>query len=243
MSGFATFTVVRYRPAVAVLGAMHMATQRPRLQRELGLRFFRLMGAGAGIGFSARPDPTVWALVCAWDSTADWERFAAGSAVMRQYAERGEESYTLLLEPLSAHGAWGGVQPFAFDPAATARAADEPVVVLTRAALRLSRAHRFWGQVGAVDDTLRGNPDLLLSFGVGEAPWFLQSTVSVWRSADGMKAWAYRDGPHREVVRRTRAEGWYREELFARFRLVGTRGTWGGADPLATLAVDPIPPA
>jgi hypothetical protein len=232
LSGFATFTAVRYRPAAAVLGALHLATQRPRLQREPGLRFFRLMGAGAGIGFSARPDPTVWALLCAWDTAADWERFATDSVVIRQYETRGSESYTLLLEPLSAHGAWGGTQPFDVEPGAST-GDGEPVVVLTRAALRLRRALRFWGQVASVDGTLRGNPDLLLSFGVGEAPWLLQSTVSVWRSAEAMKAWAYRDGPHREVVRRTRAEGWYREELFARFRLAGTRGTWGGADPLA----------
>ena len=230
MSALAVLTVVRYRRGRAVLGAWHMAAQRPLLARIPGLRFARLLGTGRGIGFSAVPDFLTWALFTVWEDAEAWERFAAESRVMRQYRARGDEVYSILLSPVAAHGRWGGVEPFGAvvgraDPAA-------PVAVLTRATIRPSRLLRFWSRVAPVDATLRGHPDLLLSFGVGEAPYLRQATLSVWRSAAAMQAWAYGNAAHAETVRRTRDEGWYSEELFARFRLLGTRGTWHGGEPL-----------
>jgi heme-degrading monooxygenase HmoA len=233
MSGaVASFTVVRYRPAAAVAGAWQMIAQRPLLAREPGLRFARLLGTGAGIGFSLVPQPRVWALLAAWESRAAWERFDAASPVMRQYRARGTETYTLLLHPVQSHGQWDGTEPFSPLPPSPAFGGGAPVAVLTRATLRLRRALRFWRRVPGVDATLRGHPDLLVSFGFGEVPWVRQGTLSVWRSAAAMRGWAYGSEEHREVVRRTRDEGWYAEELFARFLVLGTRGGWGGSDPL-----------
>ncbi|MDQ3557266.1 MAG: hypothetical protein M3409_10905 [Gemmatimonadota bacterium] len=239
MTPLATFSAVRYAGARQLLGAMHMATQRPRLRGVRGLRFAKLMGSGSGIGFNARPDPSLWALFAVWESPDDWVRFRDESMVMRQYRERGEEIYSLLLRPVASHGRWSGCEPFGTLPDSPTPAPDEPLVVLTRAAIRLRRLVHFWSQVPSVDATLRGHPELLLSFGVGEAPWIRQATLSVWRSDAGMRSWAYGSPHHREVVRRTREEGWYTEELFARFRLVGREGGIGGADPLREIAAAP----
>jgi hypothetical protein len=232
VSGVATLTLVRYSPARAVLGAARVATDAPRLRRTPGLRFFRTMGTGGGIGFSVKPDLRTWALFAAWETERDWERFRAGSPLLRRH-EGGEETFSLVLAPVAAHGRWAGLEPFGALPPGGDVGPDEPVAVLTRATLRTSRALRFWSRVAPVDRTLRAEPELLASFGFGEVPWLRQGTLSVWRTRAAMEAWAYRTPEHMETVRRTREEGWYAEELFARFRVLRSHGTVRGSDPLA----------
>ncbi len=77
---------------------------------------------------------------------------------------------------------------------------------------------------------------MLFKAGVGEVPWLHQVTFSVWPDAASMAAFARADGPHAAAIRSVRAEGWFAEELYARFTLRAHSGSWGGADPLARAA-------
>lgn len=238
MSTVATLTVVRYSPARAVLGAVRVATDARRLARTPGLRFAMSMGTGSGIGFSAKPDLRTWALFATWESADAWDRFRAASPLLRRHDAR-EEVYSLLLAPAGAHGRWGGAEPFGPLGGVSPLTDDEPAAVLTRARIRPTRARRFWSRVAPVDHTLRDRPGLLLTLGFGEVPWLRQGTLSVWRTRAAMEAWAYGTPAHAETVRRTREEGWYAEELFARLRFLRSYGTLRGRDPLASLRAAP----
>ena len=234
MGAVASFSITRY-PARRAPGAMAgMVTGRRALAATPGLRFARQLGTGAGSSMGFGADLRRWATFAVWEDEAALEAFLSDSAVAARWQVRGEETWTVRLRPLSAWGAWGGARPLREVGAEVdGQEGDAPVAVLTRARIGVRHWRAFSRSVPPVEAHLRAQPGLLAVLGIGEAPVGLLATFSLWRSAADLEGFAHGGGPHAEVVRRTRAEGWFSEELFARFRPYGSTGTWEGRDPLA----------
>jgi spheroidene monooxygenase len=71
--------------------------------------------------------------------------------------------------------------------------------------------------------------------GIGEVPLLHQVTFSIWPDTASMAAFARADGPHAQAIRAVREGQWFSEELYARFRILGDLGSWGGGSPLTRL--------
>lgn len=205
-----------------------MGMGRRAMARTPDIGFWKLCGSGTGEGFTPKPNFSVYAILATWPDEATAQRETA-RGVFDRYRDKSVEDWTVYLAPTSVRGDWAGVKPF------TPRGAEDqitgPIAALTRASIKPGMARRFWGRVPNISAVIGADPSVLFKLGIGEKPLVHQVTFSIWPDAAAMHNFA-RTGPHAEAIKAVRADGWFSEELYARFALVSDRGTWGGTSPL-----------
>jgi len=227
-----SLTMVRYRKRFIPFALLAMAMHREPMKRQKGCSFWQLLGSGKNGTFSLKPDWQQWGLLAVWEDREAFDSFYSDSYPAKWWNKYGCEKWTILCEPLQSHGQWEGKKPFGD---INFQNYQGPVAVLTRATVRLKRLKNFWSNVDEVSELMRRSPGYIISLGIGERPIYRQATFSIWNSLDDVKAFAYGSKEHSEVIRKTRDEGWYSEELFARFKPVACTGTLHNADPLKGL--------
>ena len=226
-----TLSVHRFgsaRQRLWVLGQMGAA--RLSLPRVPGIGAWKLCGSGANQGFVPIPNPGVWAILATWPDEATARARVAGAHPFTAWADRADERWTVFLAPTSARGRWAGAEPFAV----SAEPAPGPVAALTRATVKPSVALQFWRRTPDLNRAIFADPNVIFRIGIGEVPLMQQVTFSIWPDTAAMAEFA-RKGLHADAIRAVREGNWFREELYARFRILGAEGTWAGGDPLARL--------
>lgn len=209
---------------------MMMGAARGPLSRTPDIGFWKLCGSGGGVGFTPRANINVFAILATWPDEATARLRTQTEPVFERYAAKSAEAWTVLLTTDSARGAWNGTAPFEVSP----NTRTAPLGVLTRATLKPSILRRFWRRVPNISERIGADPNVLFKIGIGETPLFQQITFSIWPDTASMANFA-RTGHHADAIKSVRAEGWFREELYARFTLVSDHGTWGGTSPLSRL--------
>lgn len=210
-----------------------MGLARPALARVPDLQFWKLCGSGTGEGFTPKPNIGVYAILCVWPDH-ETARQGLGAPIFERYRKHAAENWTVFLAPVSARGAWAGVAPFE----ATAALPNGPLAALTRASLKPGILLRFWSRVPDISTVIGADPNVAFKIGIGEMPLLQQVTFSIWPDTETMAAFARdKTGPHAQAIQAVRQGNWFREELYARFRILGDTGSWNGESPLKDLAL------
>lgn len=229
MSQVVTISFFRFDTLLTKAWALTMmGGARLSLSRVPQIGFWKLFGSGSGEGFDLRPNPGVFAVLATWPDMQTARHAQQTARIFARYRKRAAEHWTVYLSAQSARGAWSGTLPFEESDADGCG----PLAVLTRATIKPRTAARFWRRVPNISRVIGSNADVLFKIGVGEVPFLHQVTFSIWPNATQMAGFA-RTGPHAAAIRAVRDEGWFSEELYARFACLSEDGTWGGTSPLA----------
>ena len=237
---YAALTVYRFPERSMYRALTAMARFRFPLSRRQDIKCWKLMGTGKNGTFDLTPDLKQWAVMVfmeadprAGDMTLTGEALNQrlyGDHITRKWSDWGCETWTILMEVAEGHGTWDGLE--LGTRSGHRNSFEGPVAILTRATIRWSKLRSFWTHVAPVAKRFFHAPGVLFSVGIGEAPLFRQTTVSLWSDIQQMKDFPYRSAKHREVIGKTRSERWYAEEMFLRFKPITTTGSIGGVDPL-----------
>jgi hypothetical protein len=230
MGRIASFHLVSEPTWKTPLVLARLGADRLLLPRVPGLAFWRLLGTGSGDNTGRGADLSRSALFAVWDDEHHLDEFLDGHRIARRWSDA-DERWHVRLRAAGGHGTWKGFDPLAGLDAGTA---DGPMAIITRANVR-RRSWKAFGEASkVVDAELHRARGLIEVVGIGETPIGSLATFSLWESRAAARDFAYSMPDHREVIRRTRAEDWYAEEMFARFEPYGSTGTWNGRDPLTS---------
>jgi heme-degrading monooxygenase HmoA len=234
-----SLTIIRYKKRYVPFAFLAMALFRIPLIFNKKIQFWKLMGSGKNGTFDKTPDLQQWAILAISNrqlsmikgqSSNENSKFEIqnsnflkdiyGSFIARWLAFFEATTITYLLEPIEGHGLWDGKKVFGELPPKSDY--EGKIVILTRATIRLRKLSSFWRNVDGVASQMAGAKGFITSYGIGEVPWIKQATVSIWESKEDMKNFAYKMHQHAEVIKKTRHEKWYSEDMFVRFKLLDT---------------------
>lgn len=212
--------------ALAMMGAARLW-----MPRVPGIGFWKLCGSGTGEGFTPVPNTAVYAILATWPDEDTARRQTAEASIFQRYRRRSVEEWTVFLAPTSTRGVWSGIAPFTV----TEAPCPGPLAALTRATVKPWVALKFWRQVPDISQVIGADRNVAFKIGIGEVPLLHQITFSIWPDDTSMADFARKDGPHAQAIRAVREGKWFREELYARFRVLGDTGSWQGTSPLNRL--------
>ena len=195
-----------------------MGLPKKFLKNAKGLKFYRLLGTGSKTGFGLYPDFNTYCLLSVWDNSIDANYFIKKNKFLSKYIDKAKSIRVLSLIPFKSVGKWSGINPFSINPGIP-KSKNARVAILTRARISPTKIFRFWKSIPKASKEISNAKGVYFYKGIGEIPFFEQATISLWSSLDNVKEFAYKTNVHKAIIKKTKSENWYLEELFCRFHI------------------------
>ena len=211
------------RGAAGALARMAVDPRRLRATaRASGSASCSAPGTGTGFG-PGDADLTRWAALTVWDAPAA----AAGfddSPVGRAWAPDRPRRRPARPAPAASRGRWSGRRRRSSEPRRAGRADRAGAGADPGPAAAQPGGCRSGGRSPRSRPRCATRPGCSPGSASARRRSAWQGTVSVWRSATDLVAFAYRQPEHARRSRAPPTDRWYAEELFARFEVLDVAG-------------------
>lgn len=219
----AVLVLVDIAPDAFLWGLSRYVVGRFALRHIPGLEFFKVLGSGFGGGFSTKPSLHKQGLFCLFESEIHAKQFRQNSALVQSYIKHSREFFAITLNAFSTRGTWANMQ---LDVTSEAPVSG-PIASLTRASIKPLKANAFWKNAQPAEVSINQSEGVLLSAGLGEAPYFRQATFTIWEDETALNAYA-QQGAHLAAIKAAYGQHYFSESMFTRFTPTDIQGTWRG---------------
>jgi hypothetical protein len=219
----AVLVLVDIAPDSFLWGLSRYVIGRFSLHNIPGLQFFKVLGSGFEGGFSTKPSFHKQGLFCVFDSEQHAKQFRAHSTLVQSYLKHSREFFAVTLNAFSTRGSWANTQ---LDVTANAPVSG-PIASLTRASIKPLKANAFWKNAQPAEVSINQSEGVILSAGLGEAPYLRQATFTIWEDETALNAYA-QQGAHLAAIKAAYGQQYFSESMFTRFKPSEMEGTWRG---------------
>ena len=184
-----------------------------------GLKFIKLLGTGSKDGFSVIPDFSSYVMITTWENDDFRRKFLDENKLYQEIITKSSKRIEIKIDPYNYIGSWNGINPFKNKSSYK----EGKIIVLTRARVRLNKLINFFISTSSAAKSINSRKGAEYYKGVGELPIIEQATISIWKSEQSMKDYAYSDKNHLKIINKARKNKWYSEELFVRSNIISSK--------------------
>lgn len=181
------------------------------------IKFYKLLGTGAGNGFLL-PDLSTYAILIVWNSKKYAEDFLANSEHSLIIEKKAKSRKDYYLRTIQTNGLWDNQNPFKENIVEYKN--NDKIAIITRGKIRLSKQIDFWLNVPKASNAIKAAEGVEFYKGIGELPLLAQATFSIWENFEAVKNFAYKSRAHSDIIKKTKKRNWYSEDMFTRFIII-----------------------